>query len=125
MKTLHFSIDIHAPKEKVWNTMLGAETYPQWAALFNPGSHYEGTGDWSKGSRMVFLGPDPETGKEGGMVSLVTENRPYEYLALEHQGMVQDGTDAVSTENASAGSIRHLNTTRSTIKTVSQSLSLM
>ena len=45
MKTLHFSIKINAPVEKVWQSMLGAETYKVWAAEFAPDSFYEGSWD--------------------------------------------------------------------------------
>lgn len=46
MKTLHFSIDIHAPKEKIWKKMLDPESYKTWASPFMEGSYYEGS--WEK-----------------------------------------------------------------------------
>jgi hypothetical protein len=91
MQTLHFSIFIEAPKEKVWNTMLEDATYREWTKHFSPGSYYQG--DWSEGSKMLFLGPNPETGEEGGMVSRVKENRPYEYISLEHYGEIHNGVE--------------------------------
>ena len=81
MERLHFSIDINAPREKVWNTMLEDQTYREWTSEFMPGSYYEG--DWSQGSKITFLGPD-EKGKLGGMVARVTENRRPERIAVEH-----------------------------------------
>ncbi|MDQ5893468.1 MAG: hypothetical protein QG640_480, partial [Patescibacteria group bacterium] len=30
MQKIHFSIQINAPKEKVWDTMLGEATYREW-----------------------------------------------------------------------------------------------
>ena len=65
MKKLHCSIEINAPVKKVWDTMLEDATYRQWTGAFNPGSFYKGS--WEKGSKILFLGPDPNTGKEGGM----------------------------------------------------------
>jgi hypothetical protein len=53
------SMNINAPKEKVWKTMLGEDTYRIWTEVFMPGSHY--VGDWSKGSKILFLAP-AETG---------------------------------------------------------------
>ena len=97
MKKLHFSIVINAPKEKVWHAMLDDKQYREWTKAFNPGdkpgafSYYRG--DWSKGSKMLFLGPDPETGQEGGMVSRIAENKPYEYISIEHIGIVQNGIE--------------------------------
>jgi uncharacterized protein YndB with AHSA1/START domain len=97
MRKLHYSIVIDAPKEKVWNTMLGMDSYQLWTEVFSPGSHY--IGDWSKGSKMLFLGPD-ETGTMGGMVSRIKENRPYEYISMEHIGIFQDGKEDTSSEVA-------------------------
>ena len=98
MKKLQFTIEINASKEKVWNTMLEDKTYRQWASTFSPGSYYKG--DWSKGSKMLFLGPNPETGEEGGMVSKVVENRPHEFISLEHIGFVQNGKEDTTSEMA-------------------------
>jgi Activator of Hsp90 ATPase homolog 1-like protein len=95
MKTLHFSILINAPKEKVWNTMLGEDTYRAWTDVFMPGSHY--VGSWSEGSKILFLAPG-ETGEMSGMVSRIIENRPYEYVSIEHLGEVHEGKEDTSSE---------------------------
>ncbi len=100
MNKLHFSITINAPKEKVWNTMLDDATYRVWTEAFAAGSHY--VGDWSKGSKILFLGPDPTTGKMGGMVSRIKENRLHEYISIEHLGMVNDGKEDTSSEAVKA-----------------------
>ncbi|MCQ6961774.1 SRPBCC family protein [Methanolobus chelungpuianus] len=96
MHKLHFSIGINTSREKVWNTMLGRDTYRLWTDVFGPGSHY--VGDWSKGSKMLFLGPE-ETGAMSGMVSRIKENRPYEYISIEHIGIVQDGKEDTTSES--------------------------
>lgn len=95
MEKLHFSIKINAPKEKVWNTMLGEESYKKWTDVFMAGSYYEG--DWNEGSKIFFLAPD-ESGKVGGMVSRIKENRQYEYVSIEHLGMVQNGKEDTSSD---------------------------
>lgn len=91
MKTLHYSIHIHAPKEKVWSTMLEDVTYREWTKSFCEGSHYKG--DWSEGSKITFLGPDPKTGVEGGIVSHIKEHRPHEYVSIEHYGEISNGIE--------------------------------
>lgn len=53
MKKLHFSIQIKAPKEKVWQTMLDDPTYRQWTRVFMPGSYFEGA--WEEGSKIRFV----------------------------------------------------------------------
>lgn len=42
MKTLNYSINIKASKEKVWDIMLSDKTYREWTKVFNPTSHFEG-----------------------------------------------------------------------------------
>lgn len=96
MEKLHFSIDINAPREKVWDTMLEDETYRQWTEVFAPGSHYEGS--WEEGSKIRFLAADEE-GNKGGMLSRIKENREPEFLSIEHLGVVQNGEeDTTSSE---------------------------
>ncbi len=98
MQKLHFETLINAPVEKVWDTMLSDATYREWTRAFAPGSHYEGS--WNQGSKMLFLGPDPDSGKEMGMVSRIKENRPYEFVSIEHLGIVQDGIEDTESPEA-------------------------
>lgn len=98
MTTHHYSIHINAPREKVWDTMLTQDTYREWTNVFNEGSRFEGT--WEQGSKILFLGPDPETGKEGGMVSRIKENRPHEFVSIEHLGILKDGVEDTTSDEA-------------------------
>jgi hypothetical protein len=98
MQKLHFSIVINAPKEKVWHAMLDDKSYRAWTKAFNEGSYYKGS--WEKGSKILFLGPDPKTGEEGGMVSRIAENRLYEFISIEHLGIVQKGVEDTTSEVA-------------------------
>jgi hypothetical protein len=98
MQKIHFTQFINAPKEKVWDTMLGDATYRIWTEAFNPGSYFKG--DWSEGSKILFLGPDPETGKESGMVSRIKENRQYEFVSIEHVGIVKEGIEDTTSDYA-------------------------
>ena len=95
MQKLNFSIDINAAKEKVWNSMLEDKTYRQWTEAFAPGSHYKG--NWNKGSKILFLGPG-ENGEMGGMVSRIKENKLYEFISIEHLGIVQDGKEDTTSD---------------------------
>jgi uncharacterized protein YndB with AHSA1/START domain len=98
MQKLHFSIYIEAPREKVWNTMLNDATYREWTKPFQEGSYFKG--DWSEGSKMLFLGPSPVDGQEGGMVSKVKENRLHEFISIEHQGIMVNGIEDTESEEA-------------------------
>ncbi|WP_161888364.1 SRPBCC family protein [Pontibacter russatus] len=92
-KTLHYEITIQAPAEKVYRTMLDKKHYREWAAEFNPTSHYEGS--WDKGAKILFLGSDKD-GNTGGMVSRIKENIPSKFVSIEHLGIVQHGAEITS-----------------------------
>lgn len=99
MEKLHFSITIKAPKEKVWETMLDENTYKQWTDVFGHGSHYKGT--WEEGSKILFLAPS-QNGKMQGMVSRIKENKKYEFISIEHLGMITDGIENTTSEEIKA-----------------------
>lgn len=78
---------------KVYDLMLGItnkSTYEQWTALFNPTSTYEG--NWSKGSKINFIGTD-EKGEKGGMVSEISENIPNKFVSIRHYGLLKAGKE--------------------------------
>lgn len=103
MKKLHFSIMINASREKVWKTMLADATYRIWTTAFMPGSYVEGSGvkegNWKKGGKMKFLAPDKD-GKLGGMTSEIAENKPNEFISIHHLGIVADGIEDTTSEEA-------------------------
>jgi uncharacterized protein YndB with AHSA1/START domain len=96
---IHFAITINAPKERVWETMLQDATYREWAALFNPSGSSWYEGEWTQGSKILFLG-DGENGQVAGMVSRIKEVRPYEFVSIEHLGIVQDGQEDTTSDIA-------------------------
>ncbi len=108
MQQLHFSATINAPKEKVWNTMLEDATYREWTEAFHKGSYYEGS--WDVGSKMLFLGPNDD-GTTGGMVSRIAENRPYDFISIEHLGEVANGVEDTTSERVASWAGAHENYT--------------
>jgi len=105
METLHYSIDIAAPLDVVWKTMLDDATYREWTGVFHEGSYF--VGDWSEGSEIRFLGPNdsdengsPADGSEGGMIGRIAENRRHEFVSIEYTGFVNSGTDDFDSEFA-------------------------
>lgn len=95
MKTLSFEITIDAPRSRVWNTMLGPETYPAWTAAFCEGSCY--TGSWDEGARIRFVGPSGD-----GMASEIAENRQYEFVSIRHLGVIEHGVEDTTSEKVRA-----------------------
>jgi uncharacterized protein YndB with AHSA1/START domain len=95
-----YKITIDAPKEKVWNTLWGNDTYPQWTSAFAEGSRAET--DWKKGSKVLFV-----DGKGSGIVSTIAENKPNEYMSFEHLAVMKDGKVEEGKENEWAGSFEN------------------
>lgn len=100
MKKIVISKVINAPKETVWHTMLDDESYRKWTLPFSPGPETYYKGNWEKGSKILFVGTDPDTGKEGGMVSRIAENKPYEYISIEHIGIMSEGVEDTTSPEA-------------------------
>jgi len=98
MQKLHFSIQINAKKEKVWDVMLGDATYREWSrSYYIAGSYY--VGDWSEGSKMLFMSTHYTGPEESGWISRINENRKYEFISIEHIGSVSDGKEDTTSED--------------------------
>lgn len=93
MKKQEYEISIHAPAEKVWNVLLGQDTYPIWTSVFSESSQVET--DWQEGSKALFL-----DGSGHGMVSEIATNRPFEYLSIRHLGTYKDGVEYTGDDEA-------------------------
>lgn len=100
MKKINLKIIINAPVAKVWDTVTGDQTYREWTSPFCPGSYFKG--DWSKGSKILFLGPDPKTGIEGGMTSVIVENILHKYISIQHNGYVNNGVEDTESSEVKA-----------------------
>ena len=94
-KTLTFPIWIQAPRDTVWSVMLDRPTYEQWTAAFCEGSTYEG--GWKQGDRIRFLSPTGE-----GMFAQIAESRRPEFVSIRHLGMIANGVEDTSSEQARA-----------------------
>ena len=95
LKTLNFEIDIHAPRARVWDTMLAPDTYRTWTAAFCEGSRYEGS--WEQGAEIRFLGPSGD-----GMVSEIAENQPRQFVSIRHLGTIEQGVEDTTSEKVRA-----------------------
>lgn len=93
-KELHFSIDIHAGKQKVWETMLQPDTYKIWTNAAWPGSRY--VGDWRQGAKIKFMGDET-----GGTLALIEIYTPFDYVFARHIALIAaDGLLDTSSEMA-------------------------
>ncbi len=88
----HYEIFINAPVSKVWETMLGKETYKEWTTAFDPTSSYEGS--WEEGSKMKFV----STTNGDGMVSEIAKNIPQKFVSIRHLGEIHSGVEDTTSE---------------------------
>ena len=91
MERIYFKIEIDAPKEKVWNVLLGETTYPVWTAPFAEGSRV--ITDWQIGSKALFVNAEGD-----GMISKIAEHIPNEYISIHHLGMYINGVEDYESE---------------------------
>jgi hypothetical protein len=83
---LNYEIVINADVQKVWNTTFYLPTYEQWTSIFDPSSTY--IGNFDKGSEIKNTSKD----NKGGMVGIVTENTPYDLVAIQYTGVMANGS---------------------------------
>jgi hypothetical protein len=93
MEKMNFSIDINAPKEKVWNVLWNDDSYRKWTSPFAEGS-YAKTDNWKEGSKVLFLSPEGD-----GMVSKVASNKKNEFMSFEHLGVVKNGIEDTESDS--------------------------
>jgi len=86
MEKIEFKKEVKASAEKVWDILLGKDTYPKWTSVFAEGSSVET--DWKKGSNAIF-----GDGTGNGMVSRIEENIPFKFLSIKHLGEIKDGKE--------------------------------
>ncbi len=83
MNEMQFSVEISAPKDKVWDTLWQDATFRQWAGIIDPGTYMKG--ELKEGSEVQFI--SAENGY--GVTSLVEKLTPGEFLLLRHQADTQ------------------------------------
>lgn len=94
METIKLSIQINAPKEKVWEVLWNDDSYKQWTAVFCEGSCV--VSDWNEGSKIRFLDANGN-----GMFSVIEKKKPNQQMSFRHFGEIKDGVE-ISTEWAGA-----------------------
>ncbi|WP_407353511.1 SRPBCC family protein [Luteimonas sp. R10] len=92
LERLQWSVDIAAPASRIYQMLVGPESYGQWTSAFGDGLYFEGS--WEKGQRIRFLTPSGH-----GVLSEIAENRPGELLSIRHLGYIDDdGVEDTSSE---------------------------
>ena len=102
MEKLNFKTVIDASPEKIWKILWSDDTYRKWTSAFSEGSFAQT--DWKQGSKVLFL-----DGSGQGMVSRIAENRPNEFMSIEHLGEVKDGVEDTTSDRVKAWAGAHEN----------------
>lgn len=94
MQKLHYKKRINASKQKVWDTMLGSESYKQWAKAFSSESQF--SGEWKQGSHIRFIDANM-----GGTKAILEEVKPYDRIHAKHVAIIdKDGSEDTESDVA-------------------------
>jgi hypothetical protein len=82
---LHFSIDVAAPRDKVWRVLWEDASFRDWSSVFAEGSY--AVSDWNEGSTIQFIDPSSQS----GMSSVIEKKRPGEFMSFRHEAEIKNG----------------------------------
>lgn len=84
MQKMHFSIDIYAPKERVWSTLWEDKTFREWASIIDPETYM--VGEMKEGNEVQFI----SSASGYGVTSFVDKLVPNEFVLLKHSTDTQE-----------------------------------
>ena len=84
MQKMQFSIEIEAPREKVWHTLWGDKTFRDWGSIIDEGQYMEGV--LAEGNEVQFI--SSENGL--GVTSVIEKLIPHEYIAFKQVADTMD-----------------------------------
>ena len=79
-----FSIEIQAPKEKVWNTLWDDKTLRDWASIIDEGTYM--VGEIKEGNKVQFI----SSVSGYGVTSLVEKLIPNEFVSFRQMADTKD-----------------------------------
>ena len=89
MKTLKFSIEINAPKTRVWEVLWNDESYKKWTSVFSSSSH--AVSDWQEDSEILFIDDN-----EDGLVAIIQKKMLNEQMTFRYLGEMKEGKEIVN-----------------------------
>jgi len=95
MNTIKKSIEITAPKDKVWAVLMEDSYNRDWFSAFGEGLFADT--DWVEGHKVAFVDKN-----KNGIFGKVDTKLPYEKLSIVYEGMVVDGEEDSDSEDAKA-----------------------
>lgn len=79
MKTMEYSIEINASRNRVWETLWGDATFRDWSGIIDEGTYMKG--EMKEGNEVEFI--SAENGY--GVTSLVVKLQPEEFVSFRHR----------------------------------------
>lgn len=83
MQKMQFSIEINAPKAKVWTTLWSDETFRDWGNIIDEGQYM--VGEMKEGNEVQFL-----SASGYGVTSLLEKLVPNEFVQIRQMADTQD-----------------------------------
>jgi uncharacterized protein YndB with AHSA1/START domain len=97
MQTHEFTIEIHAPKERVWSVLWEDATFRDWSGLIDEGTYMQG--ELGEGQEVQFISEPSGY----GVTSLVTRLIPNEFVSFKQMQDTKDSGEAVRQEEWTGG----------------------
>ena len=83
MQQMQFTIEIRAPKEKVWHTLFDDKTFRDWGNIIDEGQYMKGV--IKEGNEVQFI-----SASGLGVTSFVEKCSPYEYVSFRQVADTMD-----------------------------------
>jgi len=79
MKTMEYSIEIDASKDRVWETLWEEATFRDWSGIIDEGTYMKG--EMKEGSEVEFI----SSVSGYGVTSIVEKLQPEEFVSFRHR----------------------------------------
>ena len=80
-----FSVEIHAPRHKVWKTLWTEESFRDWESIIDEGTHM--VGDLKEGNEVQFI----SSVSGYGVTSLIEKLIPDEFVSFKQVADTKNG----------------------------------
>lgn len=101
MKKLQFSIEIKAPREKVWDTLWEDKTFRDWASIIDEGTYM--VGELKEGNEVQFI----SSVSGYGVTSLIEKLTPNEFVLFRHMADTKEGGEQEREKDWTGGTESH------------------
>ncbi len=101
MQKLQFSIEIKAPREKVWSTLWEDKTFRDWTNIIDEGTYM--VGELKEGNKVQFI----SSVNGYGVTSLVEKLIPNEFVLFRHMADTKESGEQEREKDWTGGTESH------------------